>query len=125
MLIGATGVRLLRNYRIHPNPLERGIGGDILLREPVPIQAFVRNCFELSEIKSVIDQWPIETDVLLQIACSHFKEMGILSIDPASEQYIRSTFLEFIYSSPEVTKRILEAERRERQLARTRRNNQD
>jgi len=96
-----------------------------MLNEAIPIQSFVRQCFELSEIKAVIDQWPIETELLIQIACSHFKEMGILTVEPISEVYLRGFLLEFIYSSPEVSKRILEAQRRERQLARTRRNNQD
>jgi hypothetical protein len=96
-----------------------------MLTEAMPIKLFVRISLERREIKSIIEEWRVEHDVLIQCIVNHFNEVGIFEVRPHLEQVIRLRIAGFIKSSPEILKRKIEAERRERILARTKKSYAD
>ena len=96
-----------------------------MLTEPLPMSLFVETCFERKEIKSVTDEWRVETSILQQIILSHFYEMGLFSVTPDLERITRQRIIDFLYASPEILMKVAEAERRERMMARSRRNSAD
>lgn len=92
-----------------------------MLTEPLPVAIFIDTCFERKNIKTMTDQWRVETDELKSIILSYYQEMGIYSVYPSLEHHIRREIPRLLQSSPEVLRRVAEAERRERMLSRSRR----
>lgn len=93
--------------------------------EPIPLYIFIKQSFEYKEIKSVTDQWRVETQQLINIILAQINELGIYEVNPGMEVYMRKILLEFLRTSPEIIKMVHEAERRERILARTKKSLSD
>lgn len=93
--------------------------------ENVPLSLYIRNCFETKQIKVVTDQWRVETDQLMKIVSNHLKELGVYSVTPSADKYMKNVIVEFLQHSPEIIKLVHEAERRERIIARTKKNMSD
>lgn len=92
-----------------------------MLTEPLPINLFIETCFERKEIKSITDQWRVETGEIKEIMISYFGEMGIYSVTPELESYVRRQLPDLLRSSPEIVKKVADAERREKLMSRSRR----
>lgn len=96
-----------------------------MLTETVPVYVFAKMQLESRDVKAVTDEWRVETEMLLEIALGHYKNMGIYEVTPESEVFFCENFLNILRDSPEVTRLILESKKREKQLARNRRNSGD
>ena len=93
--------------------------------EPIPIRTFVLQAFEYKEIKTITDQWRVETSQIASIATMHIMELGIYKVQPEMEDYMRAVILKFVLNSPEIIRLVDEAEKRERILARTKKSLSD
>lgn len=96
-----------------------------MITESVPLQVYIRQSFDLKEIKAITDQWRVETTKLMLIVASHLNELGVYSVAPHSERFMLNTIKKFLLNSPEVIRLVHEAERRERMLARTKKSLSD
>ncbi len=96
-----------------------------MITESVPLQVYVRQSFDLKEIKTITDQWRVETSKLIMIVISHLNEVGIYSVAPHTERFMLATIKRFLLNSPEIIRLVHEAERRERMLARTKKSLSD
>lgn len=93
--------------------------------ESIPIKTFIRQAFEFKEIKTVTDQWRVETQQIANIMVGAMMELGIYEVQPDMEEYMRKTLLDFLLHNPEVLRLVHEAEKRERILARTKKSLSD
>ena len=96
-----------------------------MITESVPLQIYIRQSFDTKEIKAVTDQWRVETGQLMNIVISHLNEIGVYSVAPNNEKFMKEVILAFLNNSPEIIKLVHEAERRERMLARTKKSLSD
>ena len=96
-----------------------------MIIEAIPLPVYIRQCFETKAIKQVTDQWRVETDQLILIVSSHLNELGIFTVSPHSDRYMKQVIVEFLRQSPEIIRLVHEAERRERIIARTKKNMSD
>ena len=93
--------------------------------EPIPLYIFIRQSFEAKEIKTVTDEWRVETNQLISIIISQLNELGVYEVAPELSKYMKRIILDFLVNSPEIIKLVHEAERRERILARTKKSLSD
>ena len=93
--------------------------------EPIPVYIFIKQAFEMKEIKTVTDEWRVETGQLINIIIMQLHELGLYQITPSMARYMKASIIEFLMNSPEIIKLVHEAERRERILARTKKSLSD
>lgn len=93
--------------------------------ESIPVYIFVKQAFELKEIKGVTDEWRVETSQLVNIIMSQLNEMGIYQVTPNLSRHMKEIILELLLNSPEIIKLVHDAERREMILARTKKSLSD
>lgn len=104
-------------------PRTKNRGYRNMLTEPIPIYHYVKEQLENRAVKAVVDEWRVENEVILEITINNYKSMGIYQVTPESEAHINRIFLKILKDSPDVTRLILEAKKRERHLAKNKRSN--
>jgi len=93
-----------------------------MLTEPLPVRVFIQANLERPEVKNIIDNWRVDYALLVQIATAQFHDMGWFEVRPELEKRALQALVMILNSSTEILVKVAEAERRERMLARTKRN---
>ena len=91
----------------------------------IPLETFIHLIFERKEIKDITDKWRIDKEDIKKSVIGTFKELGLYSVGPDVENMIIGTVIEFLFNSPEIIKMVKEAEKRERMLAKVKKNLHD
>lgn len=81
-----------------------------MLTEPLPIEIFINARIETQRIAKLMNAWKVETRTIELILISHFREMGIHSVQPHLEPIMIERMITLLQNSPEIYSIVKKAE---------------
>lgn len=73
-----------------------------MLTESLPISIFVKTRFHDPQISKIIEDWPVESSRIENIAIATLEEMGIFAVQPHLEREMTNYLIHIITQSPEI-----------------------
>ena len=80
--------------------------------EKVPVEIFVQQVMATKAAMAVTDQWPIKSEMVIQIVIKHLNDIGIFHVSPGGQDHtIRQEILFFLRNSSLIMELIEKAKR--------------
>jgi len=70
--------------------------------EKRPIDLFVSKIFNDKQIQNIVENWPIDQNLLKKMLVRHFRHLGILMVKPSNEKLILQNILHYLRFSKEI-----------------------
>jgi len=88
--------------------------------ELVSIEQFIERVLHKPPFTTVMEQWPVEPEAVVQILANTFHEMGIYTIQTGQRRFFSQIVMDRLKASPEIKRLIFKAEEEQRMRPKSR-----